>query len=354
MDLPNDNKIQIHTILSSFSDTGMTLAHETEIPNITESELKTITNYYSIILNNTNKNEGLYGPLPIAYHTEYLVYIYTFYIKDTRVRDERIINNDYMVPANLLILFPTYAESIANQIRLKITQGIKAWKANFTEIQKISKKHINNLNTSLTYSLNKESSIQEMSETEKVSVVLSKSIELLYNVSNFRKNALKILIAGTDDLLVPLARKAFLDKNSRIIDGFSTENGVMTFKLGNVNIKVLKTDAQKPNLNKHLSNELDGVMYFGNFSTDEYSEIHSQQLGEIIKSTNQNCLVSFAISQKEQPIEIEKTRVPEYLAKAKGRIISLFDLANKNMNIGRAIIESLDKLVEITARVKID
>jgi hypothetical protein len=351
-DLTQESNIQIYTILSSFTDLGMKVFHDNNIPDISEEELKTIANYYSIILNHSPNEEGLYGPLPVAYHTEYLVYIYTFNLKDTSVTDPRVVLNDNMVPASILIIFPTYAESFANQVRTKLANGIKVWKSKFKEVKEITKKHINKLNTSIGYTINKEYSLREMTETEKISVVLSKSIELLFNVSNYNDNKMNLLIAGTDDSLGNLTKKVFLNKNSKIIDGYTTDNGTMTFKLGKVSIKVLKIDPHKPNLNKHLSNELNGVMYFGNFSTDEFAEIHSQQLEEIVKNTNQQCLISFAISQTDSPIKIENTRLPEYLAKAKGRTINLFDLANDNMNVGRAILESLDKLVDVIARVK--
>ena len=124
----------------------------------------------------------------------------------------------------------------------------------------------------------------------------------------------------------------------------------MDIKFGNIKIQVVLLDTDKPNLNKYLSNNLAGVLYFGNFSSQERSQKHSEQLEHIIKSTSQNCLISFTISQKDPGLEIDHTNLPHYLNKAKGRTISLFDLSQSNMNIGKSMIESLDKLVEVIAR----
>ena len=337
--------------LLSFTDRGVDPFRTMEMPFLDEKELMLIGNYYSIVVGQAD-TEGLYGPLPVAYHTEYLLYVYTFKIKNKNAKDQRIIKSDYIVPASLLILFPTTDEYYANQSRDKIANGIKVWRTKFTDISEITRKQLDALNSSLAFAMEKEKNQQVMSETEKITVVLSKSIELLHNVSNYHNKQLKILIAGTDKALLQLSRMAFLNRNGQLIDSFSSDRNSLKISLGKINFQIVNVDDEKPNVQKYLSNDLAGVMYFGNYENEKLGNIHSQQLEEIIKHTNQNSLISFAISQNKEPIAVDQTKLPEYLSKGIGRTISLFDLANENMNIGRAILESLDKLVEVTARVR--
>ncbi|MCF2143088.1 MAG: hypothetical protein K9W42_05255 [Candidatus Heimdallarchaeota archaeon] len=343
---------KVFSVVSSFADKGMRLAHNYQIPNITTSELQIIANYYSIILNKNSGTESLYGPLPVTYHTEYLLYVFTFTIKDRTIKDPRIIENDYLVPANLLIFFPTTLEPLANAIREKIFQGVKIWKAKFQDICNISQERVNKLNFILNSTIAKEAANQKMSETEKTIVVLSKSIELLYNISNYNEDQVKILIASSDDSIFNLARTAFISKNAKFIDALTIENNIFRIQLGNLHFKIIKLEREKPNIQKFLSNDLSGIVFFGDFSTKELADSHAKQLEEIIKGTNSNCLISFAITQTKAPFPIEESKLPHYLSKGRGRIISLFDLASENMNTGMVIIESLNKFIDVSARVK--
>jgi hypothetical protein len=340
----------VFSALTSFTDQGMELTHDYTISKLKNSEIQVIANYYSIIFNASEKQEGLFGPLPVAYHTEYLLYVYTFTIRDKAVKDERIQRNNNKVNASLLIFFPINLENLANKTRQKITEGIKTWKAKFTEIQQITTKEIDKLNLSITYAMSRENIQLEMSESDKISVVLSKSVELLYNVNNYQEKTIKFVIAGTDDLLFSLSRKIFLTKNASIVDHFTHNDNYMEIKAGKLEFNIIKLNAQKPQIQKYLSNDISGIMYFGNFSTPELMDIHSQQLEEILKNTNKNCLISFAMSQNEQSVIIEETSLPIFLQKATGRTLTLFDLANEDMNLGKAIIETMEKMVELIIR----
>ncbi len=342
----NPTKFIVHTALSAFSDTGMTIMHDPMIPNIKSHDLLNLANYYSVILNFGESGGALYGPLPVAYHTEYLLYVYTFEIKNLKVIDERIIKNDGIVPAFLLIFFPTAADSFTSKARDCISLEIHTWLEQFSEVQEITKNHIGTLNGQIEAAIYREQSQFSLSEIEEANVVLGKSLELLCNVVKYQEKPVKLLISGTDQILLPIARKAILENNSSLITYYKNENDKTDFKTNNIEGTILLTSADNPTVHKYLSNNLDGIIHFANFSTPHSIEAHTDELQRIIKQTSKNCTISFVISQTKNPLKINETRIPNVLRDGVGRSISLIDLGEPKYTISTCIIEFLNKIIE--------
>jgi hypothetical protein len=339
-------KFRVHTALSAFSDTGMAIFHDPMIPNIQSHDLLNIANYYSVILNFGESGGALYGPLPVAYHTEYLLYVYTFEITNPEVTDHRILKNEGVVPAFLLIFFPTAAESFTSKARDSISLEIHTWLEQFTDVQNIDKDHIGTLNGQIEAAIFKAQSQFTLSEIEEANIVLGKSVELLCNVVKYQEKPVKLLISGTDEILLPITRKAILENNSSLITYYKNDNNKTEFKTSNIEGAILLTSAENPTVHKHLSNGLDGIIHFANFSTPHSIEAHTDELHRIIKQTHKNCTISFVISQTEEPLKISETRIPLVLQDGVGRSISLIDLGQPKYTISTCIIEFLDKVIE--------
>ncbi len=342
----NPTKFRVHTALSAFSDTGMSIFHDPMIPDIKSHDLLNIANYYSVILNFGESGGALYGPLPVAYHTEYLLYVYTFEIKNLKVTDKRILKNEGVVPAFLLIFFPTAAESFTSKARDNISLDMSNWLEQFGEVNEINKAQINTLSGQIEAAIFKEQSQFTLSEIEEANVVLGKSVELLYNVVKYQDKPIKLLISGTDEILLPIIRKAIFEKNSSLITYYKNEDKKTEFKCNNIEGTILLTSTENPTVHKHLSNSLDGVIHFANFSTPQSIEAHTDELQKIIKQTSKNCTISFVISQTDQPLRINETRIPAVLQDGVGRSISLIDLGQPKYTISTSIIEFLDKIIE--------
>lgn len=335
----------IYTALSSFTEKGMEIIYNPKVPRLDDNDLRKIANYYSIILN-YGENKALYGPLPVAYHTEYLLYVYTFSIKNEKIQDERIIKNDNLVPTFLLIFFPTSHESYTSKARDNISLNITNWLTQFTELQNITEKKINNLNSQIETAVYNEKNQYALSEIEEANVVIGKSMELLYNVVKYQDKPVKILISGTDDLLLSIARKAIIENNSLGLRYYKFDNDKIEFKFDNADGLILVTTPESPQTHKFLSNNLDGVLHFGNFSTPKTTEDHTNELQKIIRQTSQTCIITFVISQNKSPIKINDTAIPDVLKECKGRSISLIDLAQEKNTISTSIIEFLDNVIE--------
>ncbi|MCK5157694.1 MAG: hypothetical protein KAR08_00940 [Candidatus Heimdallarchaeota archaeon] len=342
----NPMKFRVHTALSAFSDTGMAIFHDPKIPNIKSHDLLNIANYYSVILNFGESGGALYGPLPVAYHTEYLLYVYTFEIKNQKVSDKRILKRDGVVPAFLLIFFPTAAESFTSKARDNISIEISNWLEQFGEVNEINKEQINILSGQIEAAIFKEQSQFTLSEIDEANVVLGKSVELLCNVVKYQDKPVKLLISGTDEILLAITRKAIIENNSSLITYYKNKDNKTIFKTNNIEGKILLTSVDNPTVHKHLSNDLDGIIHFANFSTPLSIETHTDELHRIIKQTSKNCTISFVISQTDQPLKISETRIPVVLQDGVGRSISLIDLGQPKYTISTSIIEFLDKVIE--------
>ena len=339
-------QFEIFSVISTFTDLGMEVFHVPDMPNMTYHDFLNIANYYSVILNIGESSGGLYGPLPVAYRTESLLFLYTFEMKNPRVEDERAQRNDGIVPSFLLIFFPTSVENLATRAREKITRELTQWKTAFSSIDDVSNKDIMNLNSSISTIMLKEESNYEMSEADEANVVIGKSIELLHNVTKYLSKPVKLLIAGSDACIDGMARTAIMEKNSTLVSYFKAENGVTDAILNNIMVKILKTGPDSQSIQKYVSNDLNGVLYFGNFSTVESGEKETKEFEKIIKNTSQNCAVTFAVSQTAKPIDIQQTSIPGVLLEGVGRSISLIDLARPNMTISLSLIEFLEKVIE--------
>ncbi len=338
--------VRVYSVISSFTDLGMEVYHNPQIPNFTYHDLLNIANYYSVILNVGESQGGLYGPLPVAYRTDFLLYLFTFEMKNPSVEDERAVKNGGIVPAFILIFFPTAAENLASRGRDKIVKEIYRWKSIFTSIDDVKEEDMKKLNTAISTLLVKEQSVFEMSEAEEANVVIGKSIELLHNVTKYQEKPVNLLIAGSDDCIDSMARIAIFEKNSSLVTYFKSNNGIIDSTLNNINLKIIKTNEDMSSIQKYISNELNGILYYGDFSSENSSKRDTKEFEKVIKNTNHNCAITFAISQTTEPIDIQNTTIPQVLLEGIGRSISLIDLSRPNMSISLSLIEFLEKVIE--------
>lgn len=157
------------------------------------------------------------------------------------------------------------------------------------------------------------------------------------------------MFIGTDNALFPIARTTILGHNNDRVNYFSKEDFGFAVQLENVQAKIIKLKHTQDNksLKSFLSKDIDGMIYYGDFSDNDKAEFHTNEFAKIIKETNSKCIISFVISQTDEPIDVEETNIPLVMKEGIGRTISLIDLGQKNMTIGASIIELLKKFVFI-------
>ena len=272
--------------------------------------------------------------------------MYTFSIKNYSVKDSRVVGHENLVPAFLIIFFPTSFDALIAKAREKVREDIDSWVSQFTDVDQISKKDLANLSRIIEESLIKSQTSFKLSEIEEANVVIGKSIKLLYNVAKYSEKETDILIYGTDKVMTKIIGKTVLESNSEIVKFFEREKDVTKLKLSNINVTAVQRDSLSFNISKYLNDNLTGILYFVNFSNNKEREIRINDLETLIKKTKNDCIISFAMSQSRGKINISETRIPEILKTALGRTISLLDLSQEKMTLGIALLEFLDKITE--------
>lgn len=348
MDL--DEKIYIP--IAAFSDQGMKIYLDSDIPNISKLEQETISNYYSIILGIGEKEGGLYGPLPVAYHIEKLLYLYTFEIINPYVKDERVKKGE-KVPACALIFFPTYLDGLTASIRKDLHNYLKSWSVKFKKITQIKQEDIRTLTEFITKRIETEKNIQFRREKNNALVVAAKNIRLLDNVAINLDRKVKVTLIGTMDILFSLSQQALLVHNYSKIRKYESKTGsYIHVSLQKLDMKILKLTKSVKDGQKIIEKDLDGLLYFADFSSELTMNKHVEMLKYALDKTKKECVICYGISQTTKEIAINETPLPAVLQEAKERTISLLDLARPNVSIELSIIEFVERIIEEIREIK--
>ncbi len=339
-----DDKIYIP--IAAFSDQGMKIYLDADIPSISKLEQETISNYYSIILGIGEKEGGLYGPLPVAYHIEKLLYLYTFEIVNPFIKDKRVKKGE-KVPACALIFFPTYLDGLTAGIRKDLHKYLKSWSAKFTKITQIKHEDIEVLTEFITKRIETERDIQFRREKSNALVVAAKNIRLLDNVAVNMDKKVKVVLIGTMDILFTLCQQALLVHNYSKIRKYETiSESYIDVELEKLDMKVLKLTKSVKDAQKIIEKDLDGILYFADFSSELSMNKHIEMLKYALNKTKKECVICYGISQTTEEIAISETAIPAVLKEAKERTISLLDLARPNVSIELSIIEFVERIIE--------
>jgi hypothetical protein len=137
--------IEIYISCFEFTDIGIELLASENIPSFDNAELTVVANYFSIIFgqnlcNNFNEEGSgkLFGPLPVAYRNNMLSLIYGSTIRDKKLKDERIIQNDHYTPFFVMIFFPTEFDHLFSISRVSISKMIDKWCSTRYKVEKIT------------------------------------------------------------------------------------------------------------------------------------------------------------------------------------------------------------------------
>jgi len=338
LDYQNE-QYKVYSVISTFSDVGMEVYNNPDIPGMTYYDLISIANYYSIVLNIGQHTGALYGVLPVAYRTDVLLYLYTFEIINNAVKDPRVTIRNNKVPAFLLIFVPTILEKYATKAKEKIATAIEEWRKNFKTIVDITEKTLETLNGIISTILLKEQMRYEEQKFDEGKIVIGKSIQLLHNVSKYAEDSAKLLLFGTEQL-TKFIKKIIFETNANLIRFFREKDNIIEFILNSkVHLKCIKIDDQIP-MHRHISHDLSGVfLYDANFQQNSINNIDY-----ILKHTEPKCVVTIVFSQEK--IDVKNTNLSEVLQKHAGRTIGLIDLSSSNTNLDLAIIDFLEKVIE--------
>lgn len=174
-------------------------------------------------------------------------------------------------------------------------------------------------------------------------VSTSSNFQLMEIAARAYKRKTKIVITTPSSILFQIARKA-LHLCSDTIEQFQLEEDRMTVKFSKVTLEIRRTRYDMIDVLSFVEDDLDGVLYFADFTTQEYIDYHLKQLTDILDKTKKNCLISIAISNNSG-IKIENTLLPTILAKTRERTITIIDLTTPESSEEYVIAEFAEQVI---------
>ncbi|MHA2298186.1 MAG: GAF domain-containing protein [Candidatus Hodarchaeales archaeon] len=135
---------------------------------------------------------GLFGPLPVPGHEEYLVIVYSFTIPDEMQRDPRLNKKSYVL---LTLVFPAFVEEMIND-RIHLRNIFRG------EIRKLNR--FQDITGDFFWNLKKEILLEDIS-ADKLTRTLERKLSALYHMSQALlespENSFKIIIDYVESVL---------------------------------------------------------------------------------------------------------------------------------------------------------
>lgn len=339
-----------------FTDIGMDLKATQEIPFLRQGELSTIGNYYSIILGASNETNGLlFGPLPVAYHHDYLVFIYGNHIRDPTLKDKRARENDFMTPCFVLLFFEVEWDRTVGRFRQTIKARMDQWFSQMKEVTDVTPGKLNDLDLIMMEEIGRElKKIEQTAILSPIRTALGKNIDFLDTIGHSLRRNIRIGFFGPRDLLFPLLRAAVFEnftglevmdtsKSDRwVVYGFENLciEGVHLSSTDSLN---LKTNVE-PALKK-CPKDFDGVL-LAVVVPETPPNLVKKNIQTVLRGTPERCPLSLlVIYENGGNGDIAKTGVPEAISEAMDRTVSLIEDRDGRTDIQSVIINLVENIV---------
>jgi hypothetical protein len=337
--------------LLSFGETGMELISSQEVDGIDMDHVSMIGNFYSNVLGAADQLTGLFGPLPVAYRYDLLVFLYAFNAFDPNLKDERVIRNNSITRASLLIFFPTNFDNIFSNQKKNFSNIIDQWAKLFTtnDIRKVKIDKLNNLKENLMIQVVNYTNNTNFSLNSKANLVkiIGKHIFFLETISFlYQKTTYVKFLSNSEKLELILKRSIFLENIDNILE-FSNSSNILQFNLHNTTISLNKLPKDEKNIFHALKNSFNGIFLF--FEIDEKaanSDFFISLTEKILNFSPKDTMITFCTQiDRNSVFQIEKSSIPFLLSNQINRSISLVDLNSKNLSLELALIDFFEKMI---------
>lgn len=342
--MPLDD-LDIYVLLAKSIEGGMIVQEYIEIPEIPIAEIERMINYYSPIIGFSKKQNHLFGPLPFTNHHDYLFYLYSFCITDPTVESLDNTTTQEEMLASLIVIFPTKSDALARNTRENIIQKIRNWINSCDTINNFDKEKLMTIRNEIKEEFIQEKSIKIVEKQKDTIIAIGRNLQLLETVALSFNKELNLLITGTSKVIFTITRQA-LHQCSESIKQFKLEENKIFVDFSRLKLAIIHLTKNDPSVMEYVNEDLNGLLYFADFSTDKTINYHTDELNKILKATLEECIICYAFCENKEPIRINETKIPEILLNAKGRTISLIDLAQASNSIELAIIEFAEHLID--------
>lgn len=349
---------ELYLSVLSFGETGMEFIAGQEVENFEQGQTTLIGNFYSNVLGAAEEEVGLFGPLPVAYRYDLLLFLFVFNSYDPTLTDERVKNNRYITKSTLLMFFPTRLDGQMSNLRYRIKIILEQWCQPFQtrEIRTLRDREVTDLANQLKSYLVFESTKSDLSNVENTNFlkVLGRNIYLLDTIGSIHQRRLKLSLFHEDDATVDkLTKHTLLLENTDTLVKFNRENGLQVFEFPHLCIMSWNLGIDHTISSRMIKRDVDGVLLLIQLDDDSVSIGKAKnRLNRVLKETSKKCVVSVCIAQGNgKQLDLSETMIPTILANECDRTISLVDLSEKGNSIERGLLDFLEKVVSKVSNV---
>ena len=337
--------------LLSFGETGMELIVSQEVEGIDADHVGMIGNFYSNVLGAAEQTTGLFGPLPIAYRYDLLLFVYAFNAYDPNLKDERVIRNNNITRSSLLLFFPTSFDTVFSNQRKTLNTIIDRWSKPYLEldIRKVSVDKLNQLKENLlahiiSVTTKLDFYNQELSGIVKV---IGKNFFLLETVGFLFQKNISLKFLTNSDKLEPILKRSILYENIDSLINYSNSNKNLQFQLTNTKIEIININLAPNNFSHWLKGIDNGVFLFYDFNQNAAnSNSFIDTAKKTLNYSPKNTKLTYCIeNDSSNTFKFEDSEISSLLANQIERSISLVDLNSKKSSLAVVIIEFLEKII---------
>lgn len=333
--------------VTALGDTGIEVYNVSRNNPFDNLELIRIVNYYAMILG-INETEGmLYGPLPVAYHVEFLMYIYTLRIVNPHITDPRAIRNNKVVPASIIIFFSTSINGIASKCRQDVNTFLNQWIKQFRTVDDIKQHHLVEVEEYIHSRFKQEQKLYDVQEkADETAVVISKNLLLLQTLASKKNVQVSLLILNALDNLILMVKKAVLVYSYSELQKFEKNQVRCISELANVSLTMFRFSEEPKDYVKHIKKNQTGIFIIIDFSDKDSAKDGIYLLEQALSRTEDQTHISVVLFNVDSMSKLSEFGLTELLQGATGRSISLIDLSKANTSVEIALLDFFEQVAK--------
>ena len=229
------NKKDLRASLLSFGDTGMEFVTGQTTEQLDEDHITMIGNFYANVLGAAEDASGLFGPLPVAYRYDMLLFVFGFTALDSTVKDQRVIASNHQTRSSLLLFFPANLDTQFGQNRTQIKSLLSQWSKKYltTEIRSVKKSEIEKLVKELVSMMIVDNANKQLSQSEAQNLikVAGKNFYLLEMLGRSLDKNINIKLFSDNNILSAILRRSLLQENIDIITNFNANGNKSVYNM---------------------------------------------------------------------------------------------------------------------------